>query len=46
MQVLHFEPIERAAGAVGGILALLHNAFKAELAGVPKHGLAITFDSD
>jgi len=37
IQVLHFEPIGRAAGAVGGILALRNNAFKAELAGVPKH---------
>jgi hypothetical protein len=34
---------------LGRILALRHNAFnafKAELAGVPKHGLAFTSDSD
>src|SRR5258708_36505545 len=30
--VLHFEPIGRAAGLVGGILALRHNVFEAELA--------------
>ena len=32
IQVLHFEPIARAAGLVGGILALRHNVFEAELA--------------
>src|SRR5437016_6402660 len=31
-RVLHLKPIGRAAGAVGGIRALWHNAFKAELA--------------
>jgi hypothetical protein len=45
-EFLHFEPIGRAAGTIGGILALRHDTFKAHLAGVPKHGLAITFDSD
>ena len=32
IRVLHFEPIGRAAGLVGGILALRHNVFEAELA--------------
>jgi hypothetical protein len=30
IQVLHFEPIGRAAGLVAGILALRHNVFEAE----------------
>ena len=32
IRVLHFEAIGRAAGLVGGILALRHNVFEAELA--------------
>ena len=32
IRVLHFEPIGRAAGTVGGILALRDNAFEPELA--------------
>src|SRR5262249_40783847 len=44
IHVLHFEPIGRAAGAVGGILALRHNAFEPHLAGVGEDGQAISFD--
>src|SRR6516225_4969026 len=34
IRVLHFEPIGRAAGTVGRILALRDDAFKTHLAGV------------
>jgi hypothetical protein len=40
--VLHLEPIGRGAGAVGRVLPLRHDTFEAELAGVAKHGLAVT----
>src|SRR5215831_4503346 len=43
IQVLHFEPIGRAAGTVGRVLALRDNAFESHLAGVPKYGLAVAF---
>jgi hypothetical protein len=43
VSVLHLEPIGRAAGTVWRILPLRDNAFEAELAGVPKYGLAVTF---
>src|SRR5262249_26893116 len=44
IQVLHFDPIGRAAGAVGGILALRDNAFKPELAGMDEDGRAVALD--
>jgi hypothetical protein len=42
--VLHFEPIGRAAGTVGGILALRDNAFEAELAGMGEDGGAVAMN--
>src|SRR5262249_2471008 len=39
--VLHFEPVGRAAGTVGGILALRDDAFEAKLAGVGEEGRAV-----
>jgi hypothetical protein len=41
--VLHLEPIEGAAGTVGGILPLRDDAFDAKLAGVGEDGRAIAF---
>jgi hypothetical protein len=32
-----------AAGTIGGVFPLRDNAFKAELAGVTKHGLAVAY---
>jgi hypothetical protein len=43
-RVLHFEPIRRAAGTVGGILALRHDAFEAELAGMGEDDWVVAFD--
>jgi len=37
----YFEPVGRAAGTVGRVLALRHNAFEPHLAGMAKHCLAI-----
>src|SRR6516225_8262633 len=42
--VLHFEPIGRAAGTVGGALALRDDAFEAKLAGVVEDGRAVALD--
>ena len=39
--VLHFKPIGRAAGAVGGILALRDDALKTHLAGMSEDGRAV-----
>ena len=39
-----FEPIGRAAGTVGGILPLRHDAFEAELAGMGEDGRAVSFE--
>src|SRR5262249_22760718 len=44
IRVLHFEPVGRAAGTIGGILALRGNAFEAELAGMGEDGRAVTLD--
>ena len=44
IRVLHFEPIGRAAGTIGRILALRHDAFEAELAGMVEDGRAIALD--
>src|SRR5262245_2248266 len=41
IRVLHFEPVGRAAGTIGGILALRGNAFEAELAGMGEDGRAV-----
>jgi|SRR5262245_5327960 len=41
IRVLHFEPIGRTPGTVGGILALRDNAFEAELAGMGEYGRAV-----
>jgi hypothetical protein len=41
IRVLHFEPIWRAAGAVGGILALRDDALKPHLARVGEDGRAV-----
>jgi hypothetical protein len=41
IRVLHFEPIGRAAGTIGGVFALRDNPFEAEPAGVAKYGFAI-----
>jgi len=41
IRVLHFEPIGRAAGTVGGILALRDDALKTHLAGVGEDGRAV-----
>src|SRR6516165_3294733 len=43
-RVLHFEPIWRAAGTVGGVLALRYGAFEPHLAGMGEDGRAIAFD--
>src|SRR5262249_22186185 len=42
--VFHFEPIWRAAGTVGRVLALRHNAFEANLAGMGEDGRAVALD--
>src|SRR5262245_18232578 len=39
-----FWPVGRAAGTIGGILALRDNAFEAELAGMGEDGRAVTLD--
>src|SRR5215472_16656607 len=44
IRVLHFEPIGRAAGTIGRILALRHDAFEAELAGMGKDGWTVALD--
>ena len=44
IHVLHFEPIGRAAGAVGRILPLRHDTFKPHLAGMGKDGRAVALD--
>src|SRR5262249_14244980 len=44
IRVLHFEPIGRAAGTVGGILPLRDNAFEAHLAVVGEDGRAVALD--
>jgi hypothetical protein len=38
IRVLHFKPIGRAAGTVGGIFPLRDDAFEAQLAGMGEHG--------
>src|SRR6516165_9336943 len=38
IRVLHFQPIRRAAGTVGGILPLRHDTFEPHLAGVGEDG--------
>src|SRR5262245_38343114 len=43
VRVLHFEPVRRAAGTVGGILALRDDAFQAKLAGMGEDGRAVAF---
>src|SRR6516164_7753030 len=43
-RVLHLEPIGRAAGTVGGILALRDDAFEAKLAGMGEDGRAVALD--
>jgi hypothetical protein len=40
-RVVHLEPVGRAAGTVGRVLALRHDAFESELAGMPENKLAI-----
>src|SRR5262245_9749488 len=44
MRVRALDPVGRAAGAVGRRLALRHDAFQAELAGVAEDGLAVALD--
>src|SRR5262245_23348874 len=44
LRVFHFEPIGRAAGTVGGALALRDDAFEAKLAGVVEDGRAVALD--
>src|SRR6516164_10526012 len=44
IRVLHFEPIGRAAGTVGRVLALRHDTFEAHLAGMGEEGRAVAFD--
>src|SRR6516165_8143845 len=41
---LHFEPIGRAAGTVGRILALRHDAFKTHFASVREDGRTVALD--
>src|SRR5262249_43088031 len=40
-RILHFEPIGRATGTVGGALALRDDAFEAKLAGMGEDGRAV-----
>src|SRR5262245_16682645 len=42
--LLHLEPIGRAAGPVGRVLPLGHDAFQAELAGVAEDSLAVALN--
>jgi len=44
IHVVHFNLIGRAAGKVGGVLALRDNTFEAELAGMGENGRAVAFD--
>src|SRR5262245_59182446 len=44
IRVLHFEPIGRAAGTVGGLLALRDDALKTHFAGVREDGRAVALD--
>src|SRR6516164_10943719 len=44
IQVLHFEPIGRAAGTVGRVLALRHDTFKPHLAGMGEDGRAVALN--
>src|SRR5215831_16704063 len=41
IQVLHLEPVRRAAGTVDGILALRDDAFETKLAGIGEDGRAV-----
>jgi len=43
LRVLHFEPIRRAAGTAGRVLALRDDTFEAHLAGVGEDGRAVAF---
>ena len=43
-QVLHLEPIRRAAGAIHRVLALRHDAFESHLAGVGEDGRAVALN--
>src|SRR5258708_14202188 len=43
-RVLHLEPVGRAAGTVGGILALRDDAFKTHFASVREDRRAVAFD--
>jgi len=43
-RILHLEPVGRAAGTVGGILALRDDAFKTHFASVREDGRAVAFD--
>ena len=43
VRVLHVEPIGRAAGTVGRVLALRHDTFEPKLAGMSEDGRAIAF---
>src|SRR5262249_42125281 len=43
-QVLHLEPIRRAAGAIHRVLTLRHDAFESHLAGVGEDGRAVALD--
>src|SRR5262249_4548722 len=43
-RVLHLEPIGRAAGAVGGVIALRHDGFESHLAGVGENGRAVALE--
>jgi hypothetical protein len=44
IRVLHFEPIGRAARAVGPVLPLRHDALKPHLAGMGEDGRAVVSD--
>src|SRR5262245_53884002 len=44
IRVLHFEPIGRAAGTVGGLLALRDDALKTHFAGVRADRRAVALD--
>jgi hypothetical protein len=44
LRVFHLEPVGRAAGTVGGILTLRHDAFEPQLAGMGEEGRAIALD--
>src|SRR6516164_1381085 len=44
IQVLHFEPIGRAAATVGRVLPLRHDTFKPHLAGMGEDGRAVALD--